>query len=161
VGDCLRLFPWLDNRNKVFVYQTEVKHLPKASYTLPRKYVPDWRKWTREEIWLLNKEGYDFERIGYIRMFRVEMLMRPCFWYWKRGGASYDVLDFSMINEASAPGHVSEEVRKHLEMRKFIKGIKEKGPRETATKHRAEVELLMNEVHPKVHEYKTPKRIYA
>jgi hypothetical protein len=127
VGDCLRLFPWLDNRNKVHVYQTEVKRLPKASYTLPRKYLPDWRKWTREEIWLLSKEGYTFTRIGYVRMFRVEMMMRPSFWYWKRGGMNYDVPDLSVINAFSAPGYVQEETRRHREIRKFTQEIRANG----------------------------------
>jgi hypothetical protein len=163
VGDCLRLFPWLDNRNKVHVYQTEVKRLPKASYTLPRKYIPDWRKWTREEIWLLSKEGYTFTRIGYVRMFRVEMMMRPSFWYWKRGGEGYDVLDLSVINAFSAPGYVQEETRRHRETRKFVRDIKETGLKETAQKHRSEVELLMNGAHPDAPNFKhrVPRRIYA
>jgi hypothetical protein len=159
VGDCLRLFPWLDNRNKVHVYQTEVDHLPRASYTLPRKYVPDWRKWSREEIWLLSKEGYTFTRVGYVRMFRIEMMTRPSFWYWKRGGEGYDVLDLSCINTLSAPGYIEEEARRHHEMRKFVREIRVKAANGASIKPINHVRAVVDAVKQNMKPYKIPGKI--
>ena len=128
VGDCLRLFPWTDYRNKAFVYETEVKRLPKASYTLPRKYVPDWMKYGREEIWLLNKTGYIFKKIGYVRMFRIAMMTSRMFWMWKRGGESYDVVDPTLFNQAEKEACIRSEIYRNKEGRKFLWEIRHKRP---------------------------------
>lgn len=65
------------------------------------KYCPDWKKYGREEIWLMKKEGYTFHRIGNVRMFRPEMIQGGAFWGWRFGNEqAYDVPDpFEMSNE--------------------------------------------------------------
>lgn len=93
ISDCLKLFAWVDHRQKVHVYEVEVKSAPKVSRNLPRKFVPDWRKWGREEIWLLKKEGYQFKRIGMARMFRIWMMAGGPFWGWCRGGVEIDLFE--------------------------------------------------------------------
>jgi len=93
VSDCLRLFPWRDYHHKVNVYYTEVKRVARVSRTLPMRYLPDWKKWGREEVWLLNKEGYRFRWLGQARMFRMPMMSGSAFWYFKKGGESYPEWD--------------------------------------------------------------------
>ena len=132
IGDCLRLFAWADGQHKVHVYSTEVKQVPAASWMLPKKYVPDYRKWSREEVWLLSKEGYQFERVGYVRMFRVEMVIGTAFWYFKRGGSEYG--DYftdptRIFDEGCWKQYVKNETHRHHETRQFIKECKEGKPR--------------------------------
>lgn len=88
VSDAFRMFPWKDWSDKAFVYEIEVAQLPKASRDLARKFVPDWKKWTREEIWLLKKEGYVFNKVSHARMFRVPMVTGQKFWGFRDGKSS-------------------------------------------------------------------------
>lgn len=122
VGDCLRLFPQRDGKTQMWVYETEVKRLPKVSYVLPRKYVQDWRKYGREEVWLLSNEGHEFRRIGFARFYPMELMVGRLFWTWRRGGETYvrdlDNSDPTLINQLSAPGYAQVYGKLIWELRK-------------------------------------------
>jgi hypothetical protein len=128
IGDALRLTAWKDGSHKFHVYSTEVKQLPVISRTLPKKYVPDYKKWGREEIWLLKKQSYTFSYLGYIRMFRLEMIIGCAFWYFKRGGGDYINVNWgddpTQLTPMSIKGYVQGEAQQHLQMREFIRDVK-------------------------------------
>lgn len=127
ISDCLRMFAWKDYRQKVHVYEVEVRSVPKASRNLPRKYVPDWKKYGREEVWLLKKEGYQFKRIGYARMFRIWMMAGARFWGWSRGGIQIGPFEDQGWLDAGAFKEVrTQELLIQAQGRKFVQDMKAK-----------------------------------
>ena len=128
IGDCIRLMAWADGQHKCHVYVTEVKQLPRASWSLPKRYVPDYKKYGREEVWLLGKAGYEFQRFGYVRFFRLELVTGRQFWYFKRGGSGYAewTTDPTRLDHPYIISRVRGEVNRHLEMRRFIRETREK-----------------------------------
>lgn len=122
------MFPWSDGEHKAHVYVTEVKNVPRPSWSLPKKYVPDYKKYGREEIWLLNKDGYEFRWFGYVRMFRLNMMIGTAFWHFKRGGEGYfsfGVDPTQVFDPGCAREYVKQETRRQLESRKFIRETRE------------------------------------
>lgn len=123
IADCLRLFPWKDYCQKVFVYEARVPKNHNYPIRCSDGQIPDFEHGKKEEFWL-TRPTY-FKRIGRARFYRILSVInhRACrFWSWtgrEVPPGERDADDEYRLWGSPLKKAREMEIQRHMQMRQF------------------------------------------